>query len=306
MSIIMIKCISECIRQKPILTTVVVLWVIGGFVWPLAVAAYHFDFIMLHITSHTSLVISTIVTRLFDFTALVVLLYAYFRLRRVAKTISEHEAQLEVLVDQRTTELKETVFKLEILASTDHLTKLANRRKLKEVLRSEFNRTQRSDVPFSVIMFDIDYFKKINDRYGHEIGDEVLRTLALELKKVVRDIDTLGRYGGEEFLIILPETELAKAYEIAERLRIIISDIDVNGITISASFGVADSNGSTTTKEILELVDTAMYRAKHTGRNKVVELTNDVAGNAYLKNIGRSTQNTKSKVSKNKLIHKRQ
>lgn len=160
------------------------------------------------------------------------------------------------------------------LAIIDALTGLYNRRAIMDIAQSEFQRAQRYRSPLSIIMFDIDRFKRINDQWGHLTGDEVLRELGKLCRENLRSTDIAGRYGGEEFLILLPETMLPNALETAERLR---SLIDHHGfyckdqclhITISA--GVAEAQPQDSTLDaLLERVDQALYRAKAAGRNTV-------------------------------------
>lgn len=160
------------------------------------------------------------------------------------------------------------------LALTDPLTGLQNRRSLFELGRIEFTRAQRLDRPFSCIMLDLDHFKQINDTYGHPIGDQVLQEFAKRCAKVVRAIDMLARYGGEELIILLPETDRQTACIIAERLRKSIAAKPVkipNGeinITVSIGVGAMDQN-TMQLETLIARADQAMYIAKHKGRNCV-------------------------------------
>ncbi|KAF0108657.1 MAG: GAF domain-containing protein [Anaerolineaceae bacterium] len=161
------------------------------------------------------------------------------------------------------------------LALTDALTGAYNRRGLFELGHIEFARTRRFKRPFSAIMVDIDHFKRINDRYGHTVGgDPVLKALAGQCRESVREIDLVSRYGGEEFVILLPETDLATAREVAERLREIIANTQVQTtvgkLSITVSMGVAEYNDNTPNLEtLIARADQAMYVAKHKGRNRV-------------------------------------
>jgi diguanylate cyclase (GGDEF)-like protein len=132
---------------------------------------------------------------------------------------------------------------IEHLAAVDSLTGIYNRRKLFELGRSEYHRARRFHRPLSILMFDIDHFKRVNDTFGHSVGDLVLSQFAHLLKAGIRDIDILGRYGGEEFLIILPETRKTTAVSIANRLRAQIAATFQNmydgSISLTASIGVA-------------------------------------------------------------------
>jgi diguanylate cyclase (GGDEF)-like protein len=155
---------------------------------------------------------------------------------------------------------------------TDHLTNIGNRRKVLTALQTEFTRAKRTKRIFSLIILDIDHFKKINDTYGHGVGDKILIALADEIKGLVRDIDTFGRIGGEEFLLVLPETDLLAAAEVAERIRKNIKGLTVDGVTCTVSLGVESSAGAlaeTTPEEMLEVADIALYSAKAAGRDTV-------------------------------------
>jgi diguanylate cyclase (GGDEF)-like protein len=160
------------------------------------------------------------------------------------------------------------------LALTDPLTGLQNRRSLFELGRVEFARAQRMDRPFCCMMLDLDHFKQINDTYGHPVGDQVLREFAYRCKASVRDIDLIGRYGGEELIILLPETDWETAMQVAERLRATVAaepirtaDMD---IAVTVSIGVATKDENTTQLEtLIARADQAMYIAKHKGRNRV-------------------------------------
>jgi len=160
------------------------------------------------------------------------------------------------------------------LAFTDPLTGLNNRRSLFEFGRIEFSRAHRMKRPFCCMMLDIDYFKQVNDRYGHQVGDQVLQEFANRCKNSVREVDLVGRYGGEEVIIILPETDLITALPVAERLRKSIAEspmkVSNREITVTVSIGVAQKDEYTIHLETLVArADQAMYIAKHKGRNQV-------------------------------------
>ncbi|MDX1435749.1 MAG: diguanylate cyclase [Anaerolineales bacterium] len=161
-----------------------------------------------------------------------------------------------------------------LLAITDELTGLYNRRQFFELGRREFDRAMRYNRPLSAIMLDLDHFKQINDTHGHAIGDQVLRVVARRCKKEVRDIDILGRYGGEEFAILLPETHLDFGQVVAERLRKQMSNFpiitDRQTLQATVSLGVAQASSQTSSIEaLLEQADAAMYHAKQSGRDRV-------------------------------------
>ena len=157
-------------------------------------------------------------------------------------------------------------------AFTDHLTGLANRRRFERQLDREVNRTLRYAHPFTLVMLDIDNFKSVNDRFGHNAGDEVIRGLGRVLQEGTRGIDLAARIGGEEFAILLVETGQSGALEVAERLRMMIREMIVPGVgQVTASFGVAECPiGGQTAAEMLNSADVALYEAKRSGRDRVV------------------------------------
>jgi len=164
------------------------------------------------------------------------------------------------------------------MAITDDLTKLKNRRFLLTRLQEELDRATRYRRPLSCIFFDADHFKRVNDTYGHEAGDIVLKTISATAQEQCRQPDTLGRYGGEEFLMILPETDLKQADALAERLRQAIENqtniADQHQIRVTATFGVVCYSPETTDAQpnlsgFIKQADTAMLEAKKAGRNRV-------------------------------------
>jgi len=160
------------------------------------------------------------------------------------------------------------------LALTDPLTGLQNRRSLFELGRVEFARAQRMKRPFCCMMLDLDHFKNVNDRYGHMVGDQVLQEFALRCSHSVREVDLVGRYGGEELIILLPETDRKTSMQVAERLcsTIAATPIRISGkeISVTVSIGVAAQDSNTTDLEtLIARADQAMYIAKHKGRNRV-------------------------------------
>jgi diguanylate cyclase (GGDEF)-like protein/PAS domain S-box-containing protein len=167
---------------------------------------------------------------------------------------------------------------LETLSSEDSLTGLLNRRMIFERIRHEIERVRRYRAELSLIFCDLDNFKEINDTYGHKAGDEVLRTIADILKLSVRTSDVVGRYGGDEFLLILPQTSLKRAQELAERIRIVVQDTKFvmpgnKSAGITMSIGVAFYDGAETDVDaLLNRIDTALYVSKRSGKNQVYSL----------------------------------
>jgi len=159
---------------------------------------------------------------------------------------------------------------LESVALHDKLTGLFNRNSLDQVLKSEIERQDRYHAPLSLVLMDIDHFKRVNDLHGHDTGDRVLVEVAERVRGLIRESDMLFRWGGEEFLIISPESDAMGAGGLAEKLRIAIqaTPIDVAG-TVTASFGVAERAEGESKDQWFQRVDQAMYRAKNSGRNRV-------------------------------------
>jgi diguanylate cyclase (GGDEF)-like protein len=163
-------------------------------------------------------------------------------------------------------------------AFTDHLTGLANRRRFERQLEREVTRTLRYTRPFCLLLLDIDHFKKVNDTYGHDAGDEAIRRLAKILQAGTRGIDTAARMGGEEFALLLTETEFSGGLEVAERLRQAIKSEEIPVVgQITASFGVAEFPlCAQTGRELMAVADAAMYEAKRRGRDRVASATESV------------------------------
>ena len=158
---------------------------------------------------------------------------------------------------------------------TDELTGLANRRFFDEAFEKEFLRAQRYNNKLTLVMFDIDYFKQVNDTYGHQCGDYILKEISNAALQTFRKTDTVFRFGGEEFVVILTETDIEKAKIPLERFRKTVETLDLNyhgfPINITVSIGACQLSKDIKTKEaLLEKTDMALYEAKNTGRNKTI------------------------------------
>ncbi|MDD2781442.1 diguanylate cyclase, partial [Sulfuricurvum sp.] len=183
--------------------------------------------------------------------------YSYTRL-------AEYNTQLEQMVQDRTQELEK-------LSITDHLTLLYNRVKLEEVFSEQIQLAKRYNTPFSVLLCDIDFFKSVNDTFGHLIGDKVLVEIADILASTIRDTDIIGRWGGEEFLIIAPETAQEHAVLLAER---VCSAVEQGSYTSNQpqtlSIGVSCFSLQDSDVTMMARADNALYEAKNSGRNRIV------------------------------------
>ena len=171
------------------------------------------------------------------------------------------------------TRLKQGREELERLSRTDGLTGLPNRRHLMETLEKEVRRAERNVRPFTLLMIDVDHFKRYNDAFGHLAGDDVLKRLAGVLLAAVRAADYAARYGGEEFTVVLPETPLDGALEVAERIRVRMAEevFGTKGSRVTLSIGLGEFPVDGTTPEaVIAGADGALYRAKERGRNCVV------------------------------------
>src|SRR5690242_9185865 len=210
------------------------------------------------------------ITKPIDFAELKARLRSMLRIKRLQEALEEREREL--------LEMNE---RLRYMSLTDGLTGLDNRRHLNERIDEMFQHAQRLNEPFSIVMCDLDKFKSVNDTYGHQAGDEVLKQLASILKDEAREIDRVGRYGGEEFMLLLPGTVLDAAVTFAERVR---KHVERHTFTFpggstkrTASFGVAGwphpkINDSDT---LVRMADDALYVAKETGRNRVIRFDSD-------------------------------
>jgi len=194
---------------------------------------------------------------------IVVLLIIFYFKYKEKKKIEKLNRELEEKVRARTKELRKMVI-------TDELTGLFNRRRILELLEKELAKCRRYQRNLSVIMMDLDFFKDINDSYGHQFGDQVLKKIGYILQENTRKLDLVGRYGGEEFLLILPETELEKASLVAEKLRQKIKKAEIKGqdLRLTASFGTAQFDDDLS-HQLIKKADDLLYKAKAKGRDRV-------------------------------------
>jgi diguanylate cyclase (GGDEF)-like protein len=155
-------------------------------------------------------------------------------------------------------------------ATTDSLTQAYNRSKFDEILKSEINRCRRYNTNLSLLVLDIDHFKKINDNHGHLAGDDILKSVVNLTQNSIRGTDYLARWGGEEFVVLLPETGLDRASALAERIKKNIEDHEFEKIgTVTVSFGVTQWKNNESEDALIKRADDALYRAKNLGRNRV-------------------------------------
>ncbi|MCL1915523.1 MAG: diguanylate cyclase [Desulfovibrionaceae bacterium] len=191
---------------------------------------------------------------------------------RLSRSMKEHERDAELLRKEVAQRI-EAETQLRLTAGTDMLTQLPNRRTALERLDMEIVRYKRSKAVFSLLLVDLDHFKNVNDTWGHEAGDKTLVVIAARLKSLLRGQDTVARWGGEEFLIILSETPEKSALIVAEKLRAGVEavpvDIGTEQITLTASIGVAEFHPGRDVAFSIKIADDALYNAKKSGRNRV-------------------------------------
>lgn len=215
---------------------------------------------------------TSVATSLLGIVFALVIAYAIYRIN--LHRAREENLRLEFMVRERTAEI-------ERISKTDKLTGLANRCALEDQLLIEFRRARRYAHELSLIVVDLDHFKQVNDGYGHLAGDAVLREVGQRLRQKLRDTDFIGRFGGEEFVVLLPETALHDALCIGEEMRWLVAtrEVQIEGVILSvtASLGVAsmdaDQNDYT---EIFAQADKALYHAKNSGRNRVTYFDDDI------------------------------
>lgn len=182
-------------------------------------------------------------------------------------------SSMRKMLYDRSSELKAANERIEELAELDELTGVSNRRSIMRALEEEIDRAGRTNAPCSVALIDLDWFKRINDAYGHPTGDEVLRTFAITMFANIRSIDRFGRYGGEEFLLVLPDIDTDRATRALDRLRMIVADLDWSafspGMKVTMSAGVATLRPAENSDTFLARADSALYAAKARGRNRI-------------------------------------
>jgi diguanylate cyclase (GGDEF)-like protein len=183
-------------------------------------------------------------------------------------------SRLRSRLNRQKQELEQSLKRIQFLATRDDLTGLINRRHASELMDREERRSTRTGSRFCVALIDLDHFKRINDNHGHSAGDEVLRAFALEGDRIVRATDSLGRWGGEEFMLLMPDTPLASAGIGAERLRLSLEQLEVKSsdavLKVTMSAGVVQNQPGESLARMIERADLALYRAKAQGRNQIV------------------------------------
>lgn len=205
------------------------------------------------------------------FIVIIILIFRlYFKLKK-EEEITELNRRLEKKVEERTKELEKTNQKLKQMIITDELTQLYNRKGILQNFDLELKKAKRYNRDLSIIMIDIDHFKKVNDTHGHQFGDKVLKIVSQTLQKNVRKVDLAGRYGGEEFLIVLPETNLSQGYKVAEKLRTKIKNLEIENLNwqLTISCGVAEFKDNSG-EEIIKKADNLLYKAKEQGRDVTI------------------------------------
>jgi diguanylate cyclase (GGDEF)-like protein len=186
--------------------------------------------------------------------------------------LQQQLSEAKFLLKKKDVELKAVIAQADEVSHTDALTFLHNRRQILNLMQSEVNRAERYGTPLSISMIDIDHFKNVNDTFGHTVGDKVLVHIAKLLRQGVRDTDSVGRYGGEEFLVLLPNTNLKKAADQAARLCACVREDEIpvkKKVHLTISIGIAQYRvGEENWQNLLTRADTAMYKAKHAGRDR--------------------------------------
>ena len=240
----------------------VLMWIVDAFVDSFILHPDEGFWEAMFAEAPTEMWMRTLVVIVITFSALVVQHFMRKQYKFEVLLLEQH-AELERLVHERTLELQ-------YLANFDELTGIYNRRRFSELLDGEMERARRYEQNLSLVMLDLDHFKSINDEYGHNEGDKVLKSVAEILRNHLRKSDIYGRWGGEEFVILMTHTDLATADKVAEKLRQLFLAVTLaDGKSISASFGIASLRPEEPSTSFLKRVDEALYDAKRNGRNCV-------------------------------------
>ena len=236
-----------------------------------------------------SLIVAFIIVSLLRYSAKMVLEKKILQKEITERKQAEERLQkaydeLDIRIQERTADLaetnellladiaerKRTEEELQHYSERDHLTMIYNRRKFFELLETEISKAKRYARPLTLIMLDIDHFKKVNDKYGHNIGDLVLKTTANIAGDIIRKVDILARYGGDEFMILSPETDIEEAVVMVERIRVAVETHSYTaGVKITISAGVAEWSGEESQLAFIKIADDMLYVAKNMGRNRV-------------------------------------
>lgn len=194
------------------------------------------------------------------------------RLNDSVLALNRDSAATQLDIAQANLRLKQSEAEIRTLSLTDQLTRVGNRRRLEQALDKEISRAGRSGTKLSALMADLDHFKRVNDTYGHSAGDKVLEAFGDILRESTRPMDVLGRYGGEEFVVLMPDTAREQAVITAERLRTTLASTLIAPLTepITVSIGVVEFVPGESGALLMHRVDEALYEAKRTGRNRVV------------------------------------
>lgn len=263
----------------------------AGFVWLLDATVDHFVFSenapfveSLWPDSPQELWMRLLVASLF----IALSLYARMLLKneaRARQALAAHQSELEAAIAARTRELQDNYralqeemaqrqhaqAQLELLATTDPLTRLYNRRKFEELLSHELERCRRHTSDFAVILFDVDHFKRVNDQHGHDVGDAVLEFFADIVRAQLRKSDVVARWGGEEFIALVPDADADTALAIADKLRRTVQAGQFpRQQKVSISLGISLARRTDTIASLIKRADEALYRAKQEGRNRVI------------------------------------
>jgi len=192
-------------------------------------------------------------------------------LKRAEQALKDMNENLEERIAKRTAELLESNKQLQVQAFTDPLTQCSNRRYFFEQSHYLFNQSLRNQTPLSIMMIDVDNFKMINDKFGHPFGDEILIKISSILKRSLRNVDLICRYGGDEFMMIMPNSTALECEKIAQRIRLYVQEIECEKCnqnkSFSVSIGIVESRSDDDVESLIKKVDTSLYNAKAAGKN---------------------------------------